>query len=138
MSRRKIVHVEEAADESFLNLTPLIDIVLVVLVAFVLIAPLIEVDQVDLAGGSVLSREAKISAALINIYVKEDNTVMLNQKALSFLELKAELERLKALYPDETPKLFEDKKSAFGTYQEVKNMVEELGFARMDVILKSS
>lgn len=135
---RKNIYLDDNSDESFLNLTPLIDIVLVVLVSFVLIAPLLEIDQVELAKGGSHFNVSTIQKSQINIYVEKDNQIRVNQKMLSYDELQKELLLLKKQYPEEVPQLFQDKKSEFGIYQEVKNLVEELGFERLDVILKSS
>ena len=139
MGRRRQLHLEESLEDSFLNLTPLIDVVLIVLISFVLIAPLIEIDRVALAVGSSGTLDASaMQKSPINIYVLEDNSVKLNTKIVSLTELKTELKWVKAKYPREIPQLFQDKKSAFGTYQEVKNIVESIGFTGLDVILKSN
>ena len=139
MSRRKNLHLEDDLEDSFLNLTPLIDVVLIVLISFVLIAPLIEIDRVSLAVGSSAEFDASaMQKSPINIYVLEDNSVKLNTKIVSLAELKTELKWIKAKYPQEIPQLFQDQKSAFGTYQEVKNLVETVGFTGLDVILKSN
>lgn len=139
MGRRKNLHLEDDLEDSFLNLTPLIDVVLIVLIAFVLIAPLVEIDRVSLAVGSAQDFDtAAMQKSPINIYVLENNVVKLNAKTVSLAELKKELKWIKIKYPKQIPQLFQDKKSAFGTYQEVKNMVEETGFTGLDVILKSN
>ena len=136
MAKRRKFNLEEIED-SFLNLTPLIDVVLVVLVSFVLIAPLIEIDRVSLAVGATKEFEpSSMQKSLINIYVLENNSIKLNAKEISLSELKGELAWMKQKYPREIPQLFQDKKSCFGTYQEVKNLVEETGFTNLDVILK--
>ena len=40
---------DDLPEEPLINLTPLIDVVFVVLIAFMLIAPVLEIDKVDLA-----------------------------------------------------------------------------------------
>jgi biopolymer transport protein ExbD len=35
-----------------------------------------------------------------------------------------------------SPQLFQDKRAAFGTYQQVKNAAEMAGFSELEVILK--
>jgi biopolymer transport protein ExbD len=40
------------SDEPLINLTPLIDVVFVVLIIFILIAPMLEIDRVKLATSS--------------------------------------------------------------------------------------
>jgi len=126
-------------EESLINLTPLIDVVFVVLIAFIIIAPLLEVDKVVLASGKEVKINQKDLAhtSVINIYVKEDNSIWLNQERVDEITLVKKLEEKRAFYPQQTPKLFHDKKAYFGTYQMVKNATEKAGFTELDVILKS-
>ena len=120
-------------DESLINLTPLIDVVFVVLVAFILIAPLIEVERIDLAEGG--SKKETLCKSNVAIYVKEDDSIYLNQKKVSLKELGFLLkEKRKAA---DSVKLFHDKKATFGTYQAIKNVTEEAGFQSIDVVLKT-
>ena len=46
-SRRPLFNHSSSEDESLLNLTPLIDVVFVVLIIFILIAPMLDVDKVQ-------------------------------------------------------------------------------------------
>lgn len=125
-------------EEATINLTPLIDVVFVVLIIFILIAPILQVDRVRLASG--VQKEGKESAAQENspiaIHVRADNSIWLNNRAVSGSQL---LELLKEAYlraPHKAPQLFNDKKAFFETYQTVKNAVELAGFEELDVILQ--
>jgi len=46
------------------------------------------------------------------------------------------LKKAKREMPTQIPQVFHDKNAHFGTYQMVKNAVEEAGFEQMDIILK--
>ena len=123
-------------DESLINLTPLIDVVFVVLIAFILVAPLLEVDHIDLAP-STLSSEKNISEnAFISISVKKDNSIWVKNRQMSLESLTFLLKEMKKLHPDKVPQLLHDEKAYFGTYQSVKMAVEQAGFDQIDVILK--
>ena len=50
--RRKRRIFNSVTDESIVNLTPLIDVVFVVLIMFIVVAPLLEMEQVELADGT--------------------------------------------------------------------------------------
>lgn len=123
--------------EAEINLTPLIDVVFVVLIIFIIIAPMLEVDRVDLANGPP-KKESTTSAQAspIAIHVKQDNTIWLSGKCVSVEELTRGLKELRKGASGRTPELFQDRRAAFGTYQTVKNAVEIAGFDQMDVILK--
>ena len=135
MRKKRELISREFAEESLINLTPLIDVVFVVLVAFILIAPLLEVDKVDLAPGSILSKQQIEQEEALQIYVREDDTIWLKKRLVSPKELSSLLKEAKHKGGKHVM-LYHDKKACFGTYQTVKNSVEGAGFENMDVILQ--
>jgi len=128
---------EDAADEPLVNLTPLIDVVFVVLISFMLISPVLDIDWVDLAaGGSTQKKEAAFSP--IAIVIRSDNSIWFHGKKTTLKELEKTVKSEKALHPNQTPQLIADKQAEFGTYQALKNLLEACGFEQMDVVLKPS
>ncbi len=127
-----------ASEEPIVNLTPLIDVVFVVLISFMLIAPILETESVDLATGGVEKRKetTPLESAPLAIVVKADNTIWMQGQKRSIAELEKELLAQKKLYPQKIPQVIHDKNASFGTYQTVKNTLEKCGFDQMDVILK--
>jgi len=124
-------------EEPSVNLTPLIDVVFVVLIMFILIAPLLEIDKIDLAAASnnPKGREVK-DASEIAIRVAGDNSIMFNGEPVGILRLQELLTAAKRRYPGAHPQVFHDRRAEFGTYQSIKNAVEAAGFEEMDVVLK--
>ena len=73
MRKRRQIFTEEPT----VNLTPLIDVVFVILFTFVVVAPLLEVDQVELASGSSAVKHAtpeKHSPIAIHVYANDTIT----------------------------------------------------------------
>lgn len=140
MRQKRKAHFHDALPEQEgVNLTSLIDVVFVVLILFILIAPMLDIDRIQLAEAP---RREKNEKTVVNeeqsvvIHVHENNTVWVNKR-----EIKSEnlLPLLKALYqrnPKLIPQLYQDKKAFFGTYQKVKNAVEEAGYEELDMILE--
>jgi len=124
-----------ADEEPAINLTPLIDVVFVMLIIFIVIAPLLEVDQVELANGKPTSNQTASETSPIAIHVKADNSVWLNKQRISLQDLQGRAALLKKAHPGIKPQVFHDKKAHFGTYQQVKNAMEEAGFEQMDIVL---
>ena len=136
MKRRALVSEPE---EPVINLTPLIDIVFSILIMFILVAPLLELDQVNLAESPSMPSAHVVSVqerGPLSIHVHRDNTIWLNQEKVTAAELLKRLRIAKERNPQARPQLFHDKQAHFGTYQSVKNAVEDAGFEQMDVILK--
>lgn len=135
MKRNRLGNEEE---ESLLNLTPLIDVVFVVLILFILVAPMVEVDKVQLASHTTDSPlpTASPQASPITLYVRADNSIWMNNTPLSLTELLLRLKQARAQHPGKIPQVFHDKKAQFGTYQAVKDTLESAGFTEMEIILQ--
>ena len=128
-------------DEGAVNLTPLIDVVFVVLILFILVAPLLEIDRIELAPATQIKKEELPPIqenAPIKIHVYADNSIWLNGTPISSSDLLAHLKQIKQKAPLATPQVYHDREAFFGTYQVVKNSLEAAGFEEMDVILKPS
>ncbi|MDR3625033.1 MAG: biopolymer transporter ExbD [Chlamydiales bacterium] len=125
-------------EEAMINLTPLIDVVFVMLIMFIVVAPILELDQVELAKGHTNTKEISSSmkdSSPISIHVQKDNTIFFNKMRVSVAELRKLLKEANLKNPNVTPLLFHDKKALFGTYQEVKNAVEDAGFKDLNIVL---
>lgn len=119
-----------------IELTPLIDVVFVVLIMFILIAPILEVDNVKLARAPAREQTEATNMSSLTIHVHENDTIWINKKLVTPESLFPVLKALKSKNPKLTPQLFHDRKAHFGTYQIVKNAVEEAGFDELDVVLE--
>lgn len=132
---------ESHLEEATINLTPLIDVVFVVLIIFILIAPMLELDRVELAQAAPGMHKERTEApekGEIMIHVHKDNTIWLNGRCVKEPELVSYLKEMHTMNPKKIPQLFHDKKAFFETYQIVKNAVEMAGFEQLDIILKPS
>lgn len=124
-------------EEASINLTPLIDVVFVVLIIFIIIAPMLEIDRVELANGAPTPHKQSATSEnnLLSIHVHQDNTIWFLGKCVTPEQL---VRLLKEAHRSgrHIPQLFQDKRASFGTYQQVKNAVESAGYDQLDVILK--
>ena len=126
-------------EEPTVNLTPLIDVVFVILIMFIVIAPLLEMDRVELANGISDPLESPMSVqenSPISIHVRQDNTILFNNQPVTLASLGDRLKKAKKQYPGVRPQVFHDRRAQFGTYQGIKNAAEAAGFKQLDVILK--
>lgn len=128
-------------EEPTVNLTPLIDVVFVILIMFIVIAPLLELDHVQLADAPtapLLSTESVKETSPIVLHVHHNNTIFLNERQIYPKDLVRELKEAKQTFPGATPQVFHDREAQFGVYQQIKNSAEEAGFSQIDIILKPS
>ena len=120
-----------------INLTPLIDVLFVILIMFMVLAPLLETDRIELASKEAAERAPDLQQeGPVAIRVYKTNEVRLNGKSVSLPQLGALLRREREKSPGARPQLFQDKEASFGTYQRVKNSVEAAGFEELDIILQ--
>jgi biopolymer transport protein ExbD len=138
MRWRRATFEEDLPEEPLVNLTPLIDVVFVVLISFMLIAPILDIDIVDLATAGIEKKKDSLAPeqSPLSIIVRADNTIWMQGKKLSLEELERTLLAQKRQYPGKTPQVIHDRNASFGTYQSVKNTVEKCGFEQMDIVLK--
>jgi biopolymer transport protein ExbD len=136
---RKIRRASSKQEESLINLTPLIDVVFVVLIMFIIVAPLLELDRVELADHHIQGNKKMATSQEVDslvIHVHRDNTIIFNSKKVDVHELTGLLRKAHERTPQHIPRIFHDRKAYFETYQSVKDAVETAGFHEMDVVLK--
>jgi biopolymer transport protein ExbD len=138
--QRRFTLEEESIEEPLINLTPLIDVVFVVLISFMIISPMLEIDSVDLATGGVEKKKDSVApeSTPLSIVVRADNSIWMRGRRLAIPELEQALLSEKKLHPGKVPQVVHDRNASFGTYQTVKNTLEKCGFEQMDVVLKPS
>lgn len=125
-------------EEPEINLTPLIDVVFVILIMFILIAPLLEVDKIELAGAPSGADESVSvqDTSPITVQVYQDNSLKFNNQEVNIEQLGLLLKQAKEKHPGVKPQVLHDRRAHFGTYQGVKNAAELAGFEEMDIVLK--
>lgn len=141
MSKIRLFSDNQSVVEPQINITPLIDVVFVILIAFILVAPLLELDRIRLASGQNVSSHEQVSfdtQSPLQISVQKDNTILLNKMLVSLEQLRTVLFKVKEANPQCRPLLLHDKEAFFGTYQDIKNALENAGFEEVDVVLLPS
>lgn len=118
------------------NLTPLIDVVFVVLIMFIVVAPLLEMEEIQLspAPSTPLTSPFTDPSPLL-IEIQEDNTIWYQKRPLTLIELQQVLQWAHQHHPQEPLQLMQDRRAQFGRYQEVKNLAEEAGYTTMELLL---
>jgi len=138
MRRRKLTSEVLFEDDNNVNLTPLIDVLFVILVAFIIIAPMLDVDSVELSDGGGHLKNELHQTSDVQIVVKSNNQIMLNKKEISLANLESALKECIERSPEKKIELFHDQNASFGTYQSIKNAAESSGYKELQIVLKPS
>lgn len=135
--RRLSIKKPSDCDTPEVNLTPLIDVVFVVLISFILIAPLLQLEQIDLASGGETTKPLTASGQnRMQISIRCDDAIYLGKSRVSDQQLIHLLKSSRSLsHQKSPPRVFCDKRASFGTYQLVKLALERAGFEEMELIL---
>jgi biopolymer transport protein ExbD len=124
-------------EEPTINLTPLIDVVFVVLIMFIIIAPILEKDRIELSQNQNPNRSSKIEKnSSITLHINSKNQLFLNKKLTNVESLESQLKQLKKTNPDSTPQVYYDKKAFFELFEPIKCALENSGYDNMDLILE--
>jgi biopolymer transport protein ExbD len=126
-------------ENELINLTPLLDVLFVILILFIIIAPLMNIDKINLSESSskTLSSSSMEDRSAISIYLHADDTVSIGTKKVEKHALRFVLEEIHKQNKAALPRLFIDKKSSFGTFTETKDLIEDCGFESLDLVVKS-
>lgn len=135
LKRSPLFPIDSSEEEPLINLTPLIDVVFVVLITFILIAPAIDIDGITLAEGGD-STQKEVQNQSIQILVKKDHSIWFRGSSIDLKTLEVLLKKEKQKMPKATPQLIHDADAPFGIYQSIKNLLESVGFEEMQVVLK--
>ena len=127
-------------DNELINLTPLLDVLFVVLILFIIIAPLTKLDWIDLTESSskTLSPSSMDEPFAFDISLYANDTLAINGKLVEKQTLRLVLQEIQKTSKDAIPRLYIDKKSSFGAFSETKDLIEDCGFAYLDLVVKSN
>ena len=117
---------------SDINVVPLVDVVLVLLVVFMITAPMlyqgIDIDLPRSETNTIKSTDRVV------LTVRQDRIVMVNDDRVPLNKLEGVLGQLKAQSPNTTVYLRGDKKVAYGTVIEVMDIIKRVGIEKLGMV----
>jgi biopolymer transport protein TolR len=126
---------DEQEDDSFaqINITPLVDVMLVLLVIFMVTAPLLQ-QGIGVELPRVAARPLATEVEQLNIVISRDGGVRLNNTLLSAEELNQKLTAVCQSQPDCKVALRADKSVPYGQLAEVMATIRNAGVKKIGMV----
>jgi biopolymer transport protein ExbD len=123
---------EEMPAISEINVTPFVDVVLVLLVIFMVTAPMLVREQMNVNLPKASSGE-KSAAKSVSIVIDKAGTVLLMEKPVPMESLGEEIKKLLAESPDAQAVISADEESRHGDVVKVMDILKGAGLTRFAI-----
>ena len=120
--------------EPYINLTPLLDVLFVLLVTYILISPFLLSEKIDLATGRGAALE-NIKKENVHLFLSAEDQILYQGKKMTGSEAAFFLKDLHEKKPRMQVMVSVDKKTHFEAYQRLKFLIEDAGFESVDLVV---
>jgi len=129
MSKRRLQEVEDEID---LNITPMLDIVFIILIFFVVSTSFVKESGVDVSRPSASTAERK-ERGNIMIGIMEDNTVWIDKRQVDIRAVRANIERLHAENPEGAVVIQADRDARTGVLVQIIDQSRLAGVSNVSI-----
>lgn len=125
MKRRTFSSAVAAEDESAVDLTPMLDVVFIMLIFFIVTATFIKEAGVEVNRPEANSAEQKDNTTVL-VAISSDNSIWIDKRRVDIRSVRANIERLHAENPEGGVVIQADELSSVKTFTEVLDAAREV------------
>lgn len=114
----------------YINLTPLIDVILMLLIFFILSTSLVSQSGINVKLPKAITSDV-IKEENLNVTITSENVIYLNNKIVTIKELRLNLEKIRN--KNQPILLKADRRSSVGRIVDVWDLCRELGIERINI-----
>jgi biopolymer transport protein ExbD len=130
MRRRR--HSEEMSSEADINITPLLDIVFIMLIFFVVTTSFVREAGIEVNRPTAQTAERKEHASIL-IAIAPNGEIWIDQRAVDVRSVRAAIERLRAENPEGAVVIQGDRKAQIGLLVQVMDQVRKAGVSNVSI-----
>jgi len=119
-------------DEPEINITPMLDIVFIMLIFFIVTTSFIRETGVEIDKPTALTAEPRPQGNVL-IAIRDNDEIWMNKQQVELHEVRPEVERAKAENPESAVVLIADRGARTGMLVEVMDQVQSAGINRISV-----
>lgn len=124
--RRRSRRVDTTSDEAVIDMTPMMDIVFIMLIFFIVTTSFVRESGIEINRPSANTSEKKSSSNII-VAIKSNGEVWIDKRSIDINAVRAHVERLHAENPQGTVVIAADKESRTGDMIKVLDQVRAAG-----------
>ena len=137
MSFGRITRINNAKPMSDINMTPLVDVMLVLVVIFIITAPLMtSAIKLDLPKTS--ASNPVDAPKFVTVVIDKSGQVFLNEQATSLTQLTDSLKQIAIVKSDTEVQLRADETVAYGKVAEVMGVTQQAGLNRIGFVTQNN
>jgi len=130
--RKSIIAAQADEEETEINLTPMLDVVFIMLIFFIVTASFIKEAGIEITRPETSFAESKPKANIL-VAISGDNEIWIDRKSIDPRAVKAEFERLLAENPEGSVVIQADKKAYTETVVLVADAARQAKIARVSI-----
>ena len=130
--RRKLLDAATSNDDSMIDMTPMLDVVFIMLIFFIVTASFVKETGIEVERPSAKTAESKNNASIL-IAISADNQIWIDKRRVDIRSVRANVERLYAENPKASVIVQADKKSLVETLTGVTDAAREAGVKNVSV-----